>query len=45
MDVKRKTGNVRTWKKYLFLEISSINIDTLVPSLYQCVETCNKEVF
>jgi hypothetical protein len=35
----------RTWKKHLFLDISSTNIDTLVPSLYQCVETCNIEVF
>jgi hypothetical protein len=25
--------------KYLFLDISSANIDTLVPSLYQCVDT------
>jgi hypothetical protein len=25
-------------KKYLFLDISSTYIDTLVPSLYQCVE-------
>jgi hypothetical protein len=28
-----------------FLDISSTNIDTLVPSLYQCVETRSKEVF
>jgi hypothetical protein len=32
-------------KKHLFLDISSTNIDTLVPSLYQCVETRSTEVF
>jgi hypothetical protein len=32
-------------KKHLFLYISSTNIDTLVPSLYQCVETRSVEVF
>jgi hypothetical protein len=26
-------------EKHLFLDISSTNIDTLAPSLYQCVET------
>jgi hypothetical protein len=31
--------------KHLFLGISSTNIDTLVPSLYQCVEIRNIEVF
>jgi hypothetical protein len=31
--------------KHLFLDISSTNIDTLVPSLYQCVKTHSKEVF
>jgi hypothetical protein len=45
MDIKRKTSDIQTWKKRLFLNISSINIDTLVPSLYQCVETCTREVF
>jgi hypothetical protein len=37
MDIKRKTRDNETWKKNndLFLGISSINIDTLVPSLYQ----------
>jgi hypothetical protein len=39
MDVKRKACDIRTWEKHLFLDISSTNIDTLVPSLYQCVET------
>jgi hypothetical protein len=28
-----------------FLDISSTNIDTIVPSLYQCVETLSIEVF
>jgi hypothetical protein len=28
-----------------FLDVSSSNIDTLVPSLYQCVETHSIEVF
>jgi hypothetical protein len=29
MDMKRKTCDIRTWKKHLFLDISSANIDTL----------------
>jgi hypothetical protein len=45
MDIKRKTCDIRTWKKHLFLDISSTNTDTLVPSLYQCVETRSIEVF
>jgi hypothetical protein len=45
MDVKRKTCDIRTLKKnILFLHISSVNFDTLVPSLYQCVETLSTEV-
>jgi hypothetical protein len=44
MDIKRKTRDIRTWEKHLFLDISSTNIDTLVPSLYQCVETRSIEV-
>jgi hypothetical protein len=40
MDIKRNLD-----KKHLFLGISSTNIDTLVPSLYQCVETGNVDVF
>jgi hypothetical protein len=32
-------------KEPLFLDVSSTNIDTLVPSLYQCVETRSIEVF
>jgi hypothetical protein len=45
MDIKRKTYDVRTWKKRLFLDISSTKIHTLAPSLYECVETHNIEVF
>jgi hypothetical protein len=45
MDIKRKTCDIQIWKKkYLFFDIST-NINTLVPSLYQCVETHSKEVF
>jgi hypothetical protein len=44
MDIKRKTCDIETWEK-LFLYISFINIDTIVPSLYQCVETRSIEVF
>jgi hypothetical protein len=40
MYTKRKTCDAGTWKKnHLFLDVSSTNIHTLVPSLYQCVET------
>jgi hypothetical protein len=45
MDIKRKTCDIQTWGKHLFLDMSSTNIDTLVPSLYQCVETRSIEVF
>jgi hypothetical protein len=47
MDVKRKTCDIRTWKKYLLLDISSTNTDTLVLvlSLYQLVETRSIDVF
>jgi hypothetical protein len=41
MDIKRKTRDIRTWEKVLLLDTSS----TLAPSLYQCVETRNTEVF
>jgi hypothetical protein len=45
MDIKRITCDIGTWKKkHSFLDISSTNIDTLVPTLYQCVETLNIEV-
>jgi hypothetical protein len=37
MDMKRKTCDIRNWKKYLYLDIYTIKTDdTLVPSLYQC---------
>jgi hypothetical protein len=45
MGIKSKTCDIRTCKKHLFLDISSTNIDTLVPSLYQCVETRSIKVF
>jgi hypothetical protein len=43
-----KTKIVWYWnlgKKHLFLDVSSTNTDTLIPSLYQCVETRSIEVF
>jgi hypothetical protein len=43
MDTKRRTYDITTWKKHLFLDISSTNTDTLVPSLYQCFETRSTE--
>jgi hypothetical protein len=43
--MKRKTCDIRNWKKHLFLDIFSTNTDTLVPSLYQCVETRSTEIF
>jgi hypothetical protein len=43
--MKRKSCDIRTWKRRLFLDISSSNTDTLVASLYQCVETRSIEVF
>jgi hypothetical protein len=45
MDIKHKTRDIRTWKKYLFFDISSTNVEKLVPSLYRCVETRSIEVF
>jgi hypothetical protein len=42
MDKKRITCNIRT---FIFLYIPSTNTDTLVSSLYLCVETRNIEVF
>jgi hypothetical protein len=46
MDTERKTCDIGTrGKKLLFLDITSTNIDILVPSLYHCVETCSIEVF
>jgi hypothetical protein len=37
MDIKRKTCDI--------IDISSTNIDTLVPSLYKCVEIRSTEIF
>jgi hypothetical protein len=37
MDIKCKTYDIQTWNKPLFLDISSTNIDTLVPTLYHWV--------
>jgi hypothetical protein len=46
IDIKRKTYDIRNWKrKHLFLDLSSTNTDTLVTWLYQCVETRSMEVF
>jgi hypothetical protein len=45
MDIKRKTCDIRTCEKHLYLYISSTNIDALVPSLYQCAKTRSIEVF
>jgi hypothetical protein len=42
--MKRKTCIIRTWKKHLYLNIST-NIDTLVPSLHQCVKIRSIEIF
>jgi hypothetical protein len=46
MDTKCKTCDryVILEKKTLFLDITSTNVDTHVPSLYQCVETHSIEV-
>jgi hypothetical protein len=44
MYMKRKTCHIRTWGKQLFLDISSTNIDTLVPSLNHYVETRSTQV-
>jgi hypothetical protein len=45
MDIKHKTCDIRICKKYLFLDMSTTNINTLLPSLYQCIETCSIEIF
>jgi hypothetical protein len=45
MDVKRKHVIFEPGKKHLLLDISSTNTDTLVSSLYQCVETRSIQVF
>jgi hypothetical protein len=43
MDIKRKTVIFEPRKEHLFLDISSTNIDTLIPSLYQCIKTHKKK--
>jgi hypothetical protein len=45
MDIMHKTCDIRIRKKHLFLDMSTTNIDTLVPSLSQCIETRSIEVF
>jgi hypothetical protein len=45
MDIIRKTHNIQIWEKHLSLKISFTNIDTLVPLLYQCIESHSTEVF
>jgi hypothetical protein len=46
MDIKRKTCDIRTWKKMNFSTYPpSTLIDTPVPSLYQCAETRSTQVF
>jgi hypothetical protein len=45
MNIKRNESDIRTWKEHIFLDISSTNIGSLVPSLYECVETRSIEVF
>jgi hypothetical protein len=45
MDIKHEICDIRTWKKQLFLDIWSTNIDILDPLLHQCVETCSLKVF
>jgi hypothetical protein len=44
MDIKHVTFE-HGEKKHLFLDISSTNTDTLLPLLYQCIETRSIEVF
>jgi hypothetical protein len=44
MGIKCKTSGIGTWQKQLFVDIST-NIDTLVVSLYQRIETRRIEIF
>jgi hypothetical protein len=44
MDIKRKTCDIRIWKETFISRHILPNIDTLVPSLYQCVETRSTEI-
>jgi hypothetical protein len=45
MGIKCETCDIRTLKKHLFPDMSSSNIDTPVPLLYQCIKTRSIEVF
>jgi hypothetical protein len=45
VDIKYKSYDIRTWEKHLYLDITSTNTDTYVPSLYQYVEIRSIEVF
>jgi hypothetical protein len=45
IDIKLKIMGIQTFKKHLFLDIPSSNIDKFVASLYQRVETRRIEVF
>jgi hypothetical protein len=45
MDMKCNTCDIQTLKKHLLLNLSSTDIDKLVPLLYKCIETQHIEVF
>jgi hypothetical protein len=45
MDKNVKHVIIEPEKKNLFFDIFFTNADTLVPSLYQCVETSSAEVY
>jgi hypothetical protein len=45
MNIKIKTLIFEPGKKHLFLDISSLSSDTVVPLLYQCVETRSMQSF
>jgi hypothetical protein len=44
IDSEHKACDIRTWRKHLFLNVTSTNIDTLVQLLHQCVEIHSIEV-
>jgi hypothetical protein len=43
--VKYNILDIGNWKTNFFLDTSSTNTDTLVPSLYNCLEIWSLEVF
>jgi hypothetical protein len=45
IDIKCNNTWYSNLEKHLFLDVSPTNIDTLVPSLYDCVETRSIEVY